>query len=49
MLESKNKDPLTHFLVHDDNTFTDSTNAFLLNSAIEYITSRKCFNDPLIL
>ena len=44
-----NQDVLTHLLLHGDNTLTDSTITFLLNSVIEYITSTKHFNDPLIL
>ena len=46
---SMNKDLLTHLLLYGDNTLTDNTNTFLLNSFIEYITSTKRFNDPLIL
>ena len=46
---SMNKDFLTHLLLYGDNTLTDNTNTFLLNSFIEYITSTKRFNDPLIL
>ena len=30
-------------------SITNNTNTFLLNSVIEYITSIKRFNDPLIL
>ena len=44
-----NEDALTHLLLYGDNTLTDNTNTFLLNSVIEYITSTKRFNDPLIL
>ena len=44
-----NEDALTHLLLYGDNTLTDNTNTFLLNSVIEYITSAKPFNDPLIL
>ena len=39
-----NEDRLTHLSFYDDNTET-----FPLNSVIEYITSAKHFNDPLIL
>ena len=46
---SMNDDVSIHLLLYDDNTYTDNTNTFLLNSVIEYITSRKRFNDPLIL
>ena len=48
-LLSMTQDVLTHLLLHGDNTLTDSTITFLLNSVIEYITSTKHFNDPLIL
>ena len=48
-LLSMNEDALTHLLLYGDNTLTDNTNTFLLNSVIEYITSTKRFNDPLIL
>ena len=48
-LLSMNEDVLTHLLFYDDNTLTDNTNAFLLSSVIEYVTSIKRFNDPLIL
>ena len=44
-----NEDVLTHLLLFDDNTLTDSTDTFLLNWAIEYITSPKRFHDPLTL
>ena len=44
-----NEDALTHLLFYVDNTLTDNTNTFLLNSLIEYITATKRFNDPLIL
>ena len=46
---SKNEDALTHLLLYGDNTLTDNTNTFLLNSVIEYITSTKRYNDLLIL
>ena len=42
-LLSMNKDA-----IYRDNTLTHNTNTFLLNSLIEYITSTKRFNDPLI-
>ena len=45
---SINKDALTHLLVYDDNILKDSTNTFVLNSIIEYITSTKCCYNPLI-
>ena len=48
-LISTNKDVLTHLLLYGDNTLTDNTNTFLLNCVIEYKTSTKCLNDPLIL
>ena len=48
-LLSINEDALTHLLLYGNNTLTDKTNTFLLNSVIEYITSTKRFNDPLIL
>ena len=48
-LPSMNKDALTHLLLYGNNTLTDNANTFLLNSVIEYITSTKHFNDPLIL
>ena len=44
-----NEDALTRLILYDDDTLTGNTNIFLLNSAIEYITSTKRFNDPLIL
>ena len=40
---------LTHLLLYDNNTLMDKTNTFLLNSVIEYITSKKRFTNPLIL
>ena len=46
---SMNEDVLTLVLPYEDNTLTESTNNFLLNSVIEHITSTKRFNDPLIL
>ena len=48
-LLSMNEDALTHLSLYGDNTLTDNTNTFLLNSVIEYITSTKRFNNPLIL
>ena len=42
-LLSMNEGVLTHLLLYDDNTLTDNTNTFLLNSS----TNR--FNDLLIL
>ena len=44
-----NEDAFIHLLLYDKNTLTDNINIFLLNSVIEYITSAKRFNDPLIL
>ena len=44
-----NEDMLTLLLLHGDNNLTDNTNAFLLNSVIEYITSTNRLNNPLIL
>ena len=46
---SMNEGALTHLILYGDNILTDNTNAFLLNSFIEYITSTKRFNDLLIL
>ena len=34
-LLSMNKDALTHLLLYGDNTLTENTNTFLLNSDIE--------------
>ena len=49
-LLSMNEGVLTHLLLYDDNTLTDNTNTFLLNSVIENITSStNRFNDLLIL
>ena len=48
-LLSKNEDALKHLLFYGDSTLTDNTNTFLVNSVIEYITSTKRSNDPLIL
>ena len=45
---SINEDALTDLLLHGNNTLTDNTNTFLLNPVIEYITSTKRFNNPLI-
>ena len=44
-----NEDVLTHLLLYGDNGLMGNTNNFLLNSVIEYMTSTKRFNDPLIL
>ena len=44
-----NDDALTHLLLYGDNTLTENRNNFLLNSVIEYTTSTKRFNNPLIL
>ena len=41
ILLSKNEDALTRLLLYGDNTLTDNTNTFLLNSVIEYIISAK--------
>ena len=43
------KDTLISLLLYGDNTLTDNIDTFLLNSVIEYITSTKRFEDPLIL
>ena len=43
------KDTFTSLLLYGDNTLTDNIDTFLLNSVIEYITSTKRFEDPLIL
>ena len=48
-LLSMKEDALTHLLLYGNNTLTDNTNTFFLNSVNEYITSTKRFNDPLIL
>ena len=48
-LLSMNEDALTHLLLHGNNTLTDNTNTFLLNSVTENIISTKRLNDPLIL
>ena len=42
-----NEDKLAHLLLYGDNTLTDNTNTFLLNSVIESTTSTKRFNGPL--
>ena len=36
-----NEGALTDFLLYDDNTLTGYTNTFLLNSVIEYITTKR--------
>ena len=49
-LLSMNEGVLAHLFLYDDNTLTDNTNTFLLNSVIENITSStNRFNDLLIL
>ena len=48
-LLSINEDALTHLLLYGDNSLTDNTNTFILNSVIEYIISTEGFSDPLIL
>ena len=40
-LLSMNEDALTHLILYGNNVLTDDTNAFLLNYAVEYITSTK--------
>ena len=35
-LLSMNEDALTHLILYGDNTLTDNTSTFLLNSVIEY-------------
>ena len=46
---SMNEDALTRLLLYGNDTSTDNTNTFLLNCVIEYITSTKRFNNPMIL
>ena len=46
-LLSMNEDALAHLLIYGDNTLTDNTNTFFLNSVIECTTSAKRFNGPL--
>ena len=41
-----NEGALAQLLLYDDNTLADSTNTSLLNSAIEFITYIKRFDDP---
>ena len=48
-LLSMSEDALTHLLLYGDNSLTDNTNTFILNSVIEYIISTEGFSDPLIL
>ena len=47
MLSSQNESSLTHLLVYGDPKHNPSVNAFILNSAIEFILSSGRFNGPL--
>ena len=47
MLLSQNKSSLTHLLLYGDPKCKSSVNAFILNSAIEFILSLGRFNGPL--
>ena len=47
MLLSQNKSSLTHLLLYGDPKRNSNVNAFILNSAIEFILSSGRFNEPL--
>ena len=47
MLLSKNEPSLTHLLLYGDPKCNSNVNAFILNSAIEFILSSGRFNGPL--
>ena len=48
MLLSPNESSLTHLLLYGDPKRNSNVNAFILNSAIEFITSSGRLNGPLI-
>ena len=47
MLLSQNESSLTHLLLYGDPKRNSNVNAFILNSAIEFILSSGRFNEPL--
>ena len=47
MLLSQNESSLTHFLIYDDPKRNSNVNAFILNSATDFILSSGRFNGPL--
>ena len=47
MLLSQNESSLTHLLLYGDSKGNSNVNAFILNSATEFILSSGRFNEPL--
>ena len=43
---NENENSLTQLLLYGDRNMSDHTNTFLWNSAINYIVSTKCFDNP---